>query len=162
MGKFAYIAPQIEFSVFDHPEDKPSIEVFFVGCKKRCQGCHNVYLWEVTPYNSIRMYPGQLLQKLLNISHSFPWVKSLILLGGEPLLYREFLEEFLPEASKYFEIVLYTGYEEEEIDWTWKGWDYITWVKVGAYHKTKPSKGKLASFNQKFIKLKGDSHENKG
>lgn len=154
---YAFIAPQIEFSLKDHPERRPSLEIYFVGCKKRCPGCHNKELWEVTPYNSIKVIPEELLNKIKKIKRGFDWINDIIFLGGEPLDYIDFLDIIAKPLKKDLKlnIGIYTGYNENEIDWKREVFNFVDWIKVGEFDMTKRDPNYyLASTNQKFIILK--------
>lgn len=150
------IAPQILFSCQSHPLDKPSFEIYVARCQKRCKGCHNPELWEFDEEKHILITPHQLLFKIQDLAKSFQFIKDVIILGGEPLLYKDPLTIFFKLIKTYIpdmRIGLYTGFEEDEIDWSWEIFQFLDWIKVGAYREDllNPKNSKLASLNQTFL-----------
>lgn len=149
------IAPQILFSCQSHPLDKPSFEIYVAGCNKRCEGCHNPELWTFDERKHIKVTPHQLLFKIQDLSNFYYFIKDIIILGGEPLLYKEALTTFFKLVKTHLPNIslgVYSGFEEEEINWEWEIFQYINWIKIGEYKESlKSTNSKLASLNQTFI-----------
>lgn len=124
-----------------------SADLFFIGCKRLCPGCHNSELQEFVPPNTSIAH---VIETLKNNK-----VRILTLMGGEPLdvdievmlfLLQE-LKTHLPDLR----VNLYTGYELDEIDSRLLG--FFGSIKTGMFDRTQlntpPSF--LASKNQKYF-----------
>lgn len=115
----ARIIPEVYFSFNDHPFRKPSFALYFCGCYHKCKGCHSQ---ELQDFNNplCQSICSNDLFKIIDYyyKHYKKYIKGLVLLGGDPVVYTEFLKEFLQLVKKYclVEVVLYTGYLFEEID----------------------------------------------
>jgi len=49
---------------------------------------------------------------------------------------------------------IYTGFTENEIDWSWGIFQFVDWLKIGEYkEELKSTNSKLASSNQTFLFL---------
>lgn len=131
-------------------EDGPGIRVtiFFQGCNVRCKGCHNS---EIQDIQNGKEYEVKKLCKEI-LSYNLP-VKKITVSGGEPLMQREALEEFIEEMhKKNFEIALYTSYDFEEIPKNIL--KKLKYLKVGKYINELRIQGKFyGSSNQKFYSL---------
>ena len=80
--------------------------IWFKGCSLHCKDCINPELWSFAPD---RLYS---IDELLNIIHS----KELTLLGGEPLDQEDILALIKRCKEENIGIVLFTGYEEPELN----------------------------------------------
>ena len=140
----AFIA-KINTSFIDVP-DKIASAIYFSGCSIRCPGCHNKELWErksgtLTDINEV----------LQNIEKN-KLADSVVFLGGEPTDQVDFLIALCQKINKYK--ALYTGREFENLPPSLiKELDMIV---CGPYIKDLPSKGFLASSNQRFFLKKGN------
>ncbi len=128
--------------------DGPGVRtvLYVQGCKKRCEDCHNPTTWDLNKGKVcwVDEIVEELTQNCLN--------KKLTISGGEPLLqYPAVLE--LVKKLENFNIVLYTGFELEDIPK--EILNYIDYIKVGKYIKEKRTTTTpyIGSTNQKFVKL---------
>ncbi|ACV38993.1 4Fe-4S single cluster domain-containing protein [Leptotrichia buccalis] len=132
-------------------EDGPGIRltVFFQGCNVKCKGCHNS---EIQDIRTGREYE---VKKLCDeiMSYNLP-VKKITISGGEPLMQKEALEEFINEMhEKDFEIALYTSYDFKDVSRNIL--KKLKYLKVGKYMHELRIQGKFfGSSNQKFYSLK--------
>ena len=113
------LIPVVHFSFLDHPFRKPSFVVYFCGCPHRCKGCHSPDLQD-PDYELCQDFSAEKLASLIVNYHErvSGSVKSLVLLGGDPVIYSEELEkalELLKESIPSLEVVLYTGFLFEEV-----------------------------------------------
>ncbi|MCY3412087.1 MAG: radical SAM protein [Candidatus Heimdallarchaeota archaeon] len=84
--------------------------IWLQGCSIRCKGCWNTQFWS-TDGGSI-MNPEELASLVANKS-----VTGVTILGGEPLDQKEPLLNFVTLVkSMNYDIMLYSGYEEDEIE----------------------------------------------
>lgn len=137
--------------------DGPGIRtvLFVQGCMRKCEDCHNPSTWDVDKgiYYNVDEIIKELNNNCLN--------KKLTISGGEPILqYPAILE--LVRKLKGFDIVLYTGFELEDIPK--EILNYIDYIKVGKYIKEKRTTIALyiGSTNQEFINLKNKNNNEKG
>jgi len=137
--------------------DGPGIRtvLFVQGCKRRCEDCHNPSTWDVDKgiYYNVDEIIKELNKNCLN--------KKLSISGGEPILqYPAILE--LVRKLKDFDIVLYTGFEFEDIPK--EILNYIDYIKVGKFIKEKRTTitPYIGSTNQEFINLKNKNNNEKG
>lgn len=150
----AFIVPIIEFSTKDHPKDEPSFLIYFCGCSKGCKNCHNESLRKVDESLCVEVSVEDVVGKLLSYRKVVPFVKSVVLTGGEPLDYYAFTYDLCCTLKKLnFEVGIYTGYEEDYVRSTKPLiLEVVDWIKVGPYvEELKTKEGKLASSNQKFL-----------
>ncbi|KKM05970.1 hypothetical protein LCGC14_1748740 [marine sediment metagenome] len=123
--------------------------LYIQGCKRRCEECHNPSTWDIEGgiELDVEEIVKELNEKCIN--------KKITISGGEPLL--QFLAVLkLVKKLKDFNIVLYTGFDIEEIPE--EILKYIKYIKVGKYIKEKRTTilPFIGSKNQKFIKLRGE------
>ncbi len=84
--------------------------IWFQGCSTHCKGCWNTAMWSFKPVNLIER--EDLLKLLLDTKN-----KNVTILGGEPLDQSDNLLWILNKLKKEsFHIMLYTGYEVDEIE----------------------------------------------
>ncbi|MFX1529464.1 MAG: 4Fe-4S single cluster domain-containing protein [Promethearchaeota archaeon] len=128
--------------------DGPGIRtvLFVQGCNRRCEDCHNPSTWD---FEKGREYEiddiiEDLRKNCLN--------KKLTISGGEPLLQYTAILELVKKLDD-FNIVLYTGYEYNEVPK--EILQYIDYIKVGNYIKELRTTitPYMGSKNQKFINL---------
>jgi anaerobic ribonucleoside-triphosphate reductase activating protein len=130
--------------------DGPGIRtiLFVQGCQQRCEGCHNPSTWDLDKGTlmDVKDIVTELKEKCIN--------KKLTISGGEPLLQYPAILELVKEL-KIFDIVLYTGYELDQVPE--EIFKYINYLKVGNYDKEKRTTitPYVGSKNQKFIKIRG-------
>ena len=134
--------------------DGPGIRtvLFLQGCLRRCDECHNPSTWDTDKgvVHDVEDIIDQLNTKCLN--------KKVTISGGEPLLqYSAVLE--LVKKLKNFDIVLYTGFEFDDVPE--EILEYIDYIKVGKFINEKRTTitPYIGSSNQKFINLKGEINE---
>ena len=132
-------------------EDGPGIRltIFFQGCNVKCKGCHNEKVQDIRFGKEYEV--KELCEEIL--SYNLP-VKKITISGGEPLMQREVLEEFIDEMyRKNFEIALYTSYDFKDISKNIL--KKLKYLKVGKYMHELRIQGKFyGSSNQKFYSLK--------
>jgi anaerobic ribonucleoside-triphosphate reductase activating protein len=150
----ARIVPYFNFSFLDHPLREPSVVVYFCGCPHKCKGCHSPELQDASSPMCETISAEEFIGIFDILIENFKrFIKGLILLGGEPLLYSDFLSEVLPEIKqKYFDlsIVLYTGYQFNEIPQNIK--QHIDFVVDGPFVEELKTNSFPASSNQKVYK----------
>ena len=130
--------------------DGPGIRtvLFVQGCHQRCEGCHNPSTWDMNAGMTIPVgeLADELRSKCLN--------RKLTISGGEPLLQVPAVLE-LVSALDDFNIVLYTGFELEDVPKELA--DHLDYIKVGYFDKEKccTTIDYVGSVNQRFLDLKG-------
>lgn len=132
-------------------EDGPGIRttIFFHGCSRKCEGCHNKSLldgtaeWEEKSIREIFLE----LEEVKNPN------KRVTISGGEPLEQKEGLTELINYLNqKGYDIALYTSYNLDEIPQSIT--KKINYIKVGHFISSLKVEGKYyGSSNQKFIHL---------
>lgn len=132
-------------------EDGPGIRttIFFQGCNVKCKGCHNEKIQNIECGKEYEV--KKLCEEILE--YNLP-VKKITISGGEPLMQKAALEEFIREMyEKDFEIALYTSYNLEDIPNNII--KKLKYLKVGKYIENLKLQGKFyGSSNQKFYSLK--------
>lgn len=132
-------------------EDGPGIRttVFFQGCNVKCKGCHNEKIQDIQYGKEYEV--KKLCEEILK--YDLP-IKKITISGGEPLMQKEALEEFVREMYENdFEIALYTSYNLEDVPNSII--KKLKYLKVGKYIENLKLQGKFyGSSNQKFYSLK--------
>ena len=84
--------------------------IWVQGCALRCPGCWNEEMW---PFEERNLYTTDaLLSEILSVED----LEGITLLGGEPLHQAPALLELVTRVrSSGLSVILYTGFEEEEI-----------------------------------------------
>lgn len=134
--------------------DGPGIRtvLFVQGCDHKCIGCHNESTWDITKGRSVSI--NSLVNELReNVNN-----KKLTISGGEPLLQYSAVLELLKKL-KDFNVVLYTGFEFENIPS--EILHYLDYVKVGKYmiNKRCTTVPYVGSSNQRFIYVGRGNYE---
>ncbi len=128
--------------------DGPGIRtvLFVQGCKQRCNSCHNPSTWDLNAGESVSV--ADLADEIRTKSPN----KNLTISGGEPLLQVPAVLELIKLLND-FNIVMYTGYELEEVPD--EILPYIDYLKVGKYDKEKhcTTIAYIGSENQQFINI---------
>lgn len=84
------------------------------GCKKRCDGCCNPHMQEITIKN---IYKLDHIQKMILEAKSNFDIEGITLLGGEPMLQAKALYELSKWChSNSLSVVTFTGYTLEELE----------------------------------------------
>lgn len=84
--------------------------IWVQGCALHCPGCWNKEMW---PFEERDLYTPD---ELLEIIHSFDGIEGITILGGEPLHQSAALFELVTKIRiSGLSVMLYTGYEKEEI-----------------------------------------------
>jgi len=137
------------YDFINNPTDEtPSITIWFSGCTFNCPGCHNYRLQNRNEDQQISV--NRLLSQVIEYAQN---VKSIVLLGGEPLqqpniiLFLTKLREILGHGYK---IWLYTGYEFADIPIPIL--NLVDIVKCGKFDNTKLTGGFPSSSNQQLWK----------
>lgn len=159
----ARIVPEVHFSFNDHPFRKPSFVLYFCGCPHKCKGCHSPELQNkysdlcktvnVTELEKVLKYYFDKYKNKIN---------SIVLLGGDPAIYTDFLIKVLSELKKEIknlEIVLYTGYLFEELKKELK--DLVNIVVDGKYREDLRTGKFPASSNQRVFVKEGSEWKDK-
>lgn len=110
--------------------DGPGIRmvIFFQGCSRRCNGCHNPETWDRTRGESWS------IDKLMDYIIKYAKTKRVTLSGGEPLeqiIATERLISLLRNMN--YDIALYTGYHIEEVSPNILR--EVNYIKTGCYIK---------------------------
>ncbi len=71
----------------------PQLFIRFAGCNLNCSYC------DTSTDNFSKYSPKELLDTIKPIIYNHPYIHSVSLTGGEPLLHADFLKEFLPLLS---------------------------------------------------------------
>ncbi len=135
--------------------DGPGVRtvLFVQGCNRGCDDCHNPSTWDIESGTKVNVADlvKELNEKCIN--------NKLTISGGEPLLqYPAILQ--LVKSLTNFNIVLYTGFEFEDVPL--EILKYIDYIKVGSFIKEKKTTTTpyIGSKNQKFVSLKGKDKKN--
>lgn len=130
-----FINLPLSFSFQDFPErDEWAILVYFQGCNRNCEGCHN------TPLRSeeegINITPNKLHNLLQSNIYKFK-TKNIVLTGGDPLMSRQLedLRTFLQDYGSQYNICIYTGATKEEIIRKLGDINTVKYYKGGSYIK---------------------------
>jgi len=119
---------------------------------QKCEGCHNPSTWDLDKGIEIEIdeIVSQLKKNCLN--------KKVTISGGEPLLQYSAILELVKKLKK-FDIVLYTGFELDDVPK--EILKFIDYIKVGKYLKEKRTTitPYIGSTNQEFINLKVEINE---
>ncbi len=87
------------------------------GCSKRCKGCANPELWDVS--NS-KVYEVEDIVKIIGNIYKEIRFEGITISGGDPLEQREELLLLIELLQSFTEdIAVYTGYTWDEIIMTW-------------------------------------------
>jgi len=150
---YARIVPEVHFSFNDHPFRKPSLVIYFCGCPRRCKGCHSPELQDRNSDLCITVSEEEFVNVLQYYLDKYKnKINSLVLLGGEPLLYTDFLIDtlkILRRNNGNLEVILYTGYIFEEIPEKIK--ELINFVIDGEYKENLKTNKFPASYNQRVF-----------
>ncbi|MCP6719389.1 MAG: 4Fe-4S cluster-binding domain-containing protein [Patescibacteria group bacterium] len=123
--------------------------LFVQGCVRRCEECHNPSTWNIEGGIELEVEEivRELNEKCIN--------KKITISGGEPLLQFPAVLKLVKNLED-FNVVLYTGFELEDIPK--EILKHINYVKVGRYIKKKRTTilPFIGSKNQKFIKIGGE------
>lgn len=137
---------RIDFSFVDSIDGSPSAVIYFQGCHFKCFNCHNP---ELQDFNvAVEQFtPNELIQQL-EINKDF--YNTVVLLGGEPLQQNiNDIEKLLKLLhDKGFKVVLYTGYNFEDIQ-HYSFLKYVNILKCGRYIEKLKTNNFPASTNQK-------------
>lgn len=150
-----YVKLPFELSFQDYPEpDAWAIVVYFQGCDRHCDGCHNYDLQKIsegTYFSSTEL--EYLIQK-----YSILWrTKNIVFTGGDPLLYLQLpsLSTFLNYFGSKYNICIYTGADRDEIlnkmgNGKLKSRNYVKYYKGGRYIKQLRIEGKHGKTDNHF------------
>lgn len=140
-------------------------EIYVSGCRRGCIGCHNPQLQSFEYGKEYENTLSDIERDLVEFDFDYVW-----LLGGDFLdqdssecnLFMTYLHNIREENRRDFKIVLFTGFDEEELRLDQEVFDHIDYLKVGRFMDysesyVEPLLGiKLASLNQKVINLKDE------
>ncbi len=123
--------------------------VFFQGCDIHCPFCQNQSTWDIRKGKEIS------IDDLLKIISEKSINKKVTITGGEPLLQKEALMEFVRLLDENgFDVALYTGHQKEDVpDEIIK---HLTYLKYGQFLEEEKTtiKPYVGSENQVFEKLR--------
>jgi len=136
--------------------DGPGIRtvLYLQGCEQRCDGCHNSSTWNIDDGKIIPI--NVLVEEIINKSMT----NKITISGGEPLLQTPAVLGLIKKLKlNNFNIVLYTGYELEEVNNELL--PHLDYIKVGRYEKDKrcTTLDYIGSTNQRFIDLRRKNYE---
>lgn len=145
------IAKFDRYDMVNNPGDETaSLTIWFAGCNFGCKKCYNRQLWSK---ENGRKYHAEPVAHLVRATCNKLNLKSVVLLGGEPLQQNK--EELLLLCRLLHEcglkIWLYTGYEFDEVDKDIL--QYIYTIKCGRYVDKLKQDGFPASSNQNVYRL---------
>lgn len=90
------------------------VVVWTAGCKKGCSKCENPELWDSSPGQEVET--GKLAERLVEMSNVYG-AHEITITGGDPLEQpMDLLEVLRLIRSSYDDVLLYTGYEWQEIE----------------------------------------------
>ena len=150
------IAKFDRYDMINNPGDTTAaFTIWFSGCSLKCKDCHNKALWN-KKYGK-RFSGAEVVAKIVKATCNRLSIKSVVLLGGEPLQQdkQELLSlcQLLSEAG--LKIWLYTGYEFDDVDKDIL--EFIYTIKCGRYVDELRQDGFPASSNQKVYRsIAGD------
>lgn len=130
--------------------DTASFTIWFSGCSMKCKKCHNRLLWDK---NAGTKYKVDSVISIVRATCNRLNVKSVVLLGGEPLQQdrQELLSMCRSLKEAGLDIWLYTGYEFDEIDKELL--QYLYTVKTGRYIAKLRQESFPASTNQRVHRI---------
>lgn len=137
-------------SEYESLVDGPGLRtvVFFQGCLRHCEKCHNQSTWSLTQGKrySVRQLDEIIKTKVKN--------KKITLSGGEPLLQQKAIVSLLNELSD-FDICLYTGGCLDDVPEDIK--QRVHYLKIGAFDEKRKTSTTpyVGSTNQSLINLRG-------
>ena len=109
--------------------------IWVQGCKFHCKGCFNP---KTHPYTKKRLIDINELAELINNDTT---IEGITLSGGEPLDYPQQLESLFRKVSSVLTIILYSGFNIEEINQSIHLKQILKMVDlaiVGRYDEKKP------------------------
>jgi len=137
-----------------------ALELYCTGCFFHCKNCHNRELWTYDPAYlvSVSEFVDSVLSYLTN-----PLIVELQIMGGEPL-FSDYRILFLTDALRLIKektekpIVLFTGYDLDDLDLDSDLFLFVDFLKTGKYIENFPEVRVnetfvLASSNQHIYKL---------
>ena len=134
--------------------DGPGIRtvLFVQGCKRKCEDCHNPSTWDLDKGVDYEV------EDIVNQLNIYCLNKKVTISGGEPFLQYPAVLELVKRLNNY-DIVLYTGFELEDIPK--EILKYIDYIKVGKYIKEKRTTVTpyIGSKNQHFLNLRRENNE---
>jgi len=128
--------------------------IYFQGCKKRCNGCFSVDSWDMNVKNYVKI--ESLVEKILRAG-----VDGVTISGGEPFLQYEGLLKLVKELKKNnLNIIVYSGYELEELEKFEEIFNYIDVLIAGEYKRELDFNTPLiGSINQKVVFFSDEGKE---
>ena len=87
--------------------------IFFSGCEHRCKGCHSPQTWD---FNYGKEVTDELIEEIRNEIVKRPFVKTIVLSGGDPFYSATEVLKFLDKLNL-----------PDYIIWAYTGWqiDYL-------------------------------------
>lgn len=149
------IAKFDRYDMVNNPGDETaSVTIWFTGCSFHCKKCYNRQLWSK---DNGKKYHAESVAHLVRATCNKLNLKSVVLLGGEPL--QQDKEELLLLCRLLHEhglkIWIYTGYEFNEVDKDILQYAYT--IKCGRYVDKLKQDGFPASSNQNVYRsIAGD------
>ena len=123
--------------------------VFFQGCNRGCEGCHNP---ELQPFDGGAIVDTDAITKKLWANRDY--YEAVVFVGGEPLAQPEPLKKLLQFVQgTNMEAWLYTGYYQDEIPEDI--FELADVIVAGPYLKKYKTDGFPASANQVIIDNRG-------
>lgn len=158
------LVDEIDNSIIESVADGPGVRVviFLQGCNHRCKGCHNADTWNI---KKGKIYSTDEVASVLVNKASLKYISGITISGGDPFFQKESLFDLvkkIKEENSAIEILVYTGYELEDIGLDNPILKYIDSLMTGKFEQENqfPKKPFRGSRNQKLINLKCDDYGN--
>ena len=131
--------------------DGPGIRtvLFMQGCDLHCKGCQNRSTWDIEKGKKVD------IDELVNELNKKVFNKKITISGGEPLMQKEALIEFVTKLNDLgFDIALYTGHQKEYVPSILL--DKVKYLKTGNFIQELKTTVKpfVGSENQVFEEVK--------
>lgn len=155
------LVDEIDNSVIESVADGPGVRIviFLQGCNHKCKGCHNADTWNIEKGKAFST--DEVALNLVSKSSS-KYVSGITISGGDPFFQEDVLFELvkkIKEENPTIHILVYTGYELEDIGLDNPILKYIDALMTGKFEKENqyPKKPFRGSRNQKLINLESDN-----
>ena len=103
------IADIVENAVSEGPGVR--FVIWLQGCPIRCEGCWNSHMWDFSPKHLVMV--DKLAKYIISKKDK---LEGITLVGGEPLAQAAAVRKLMDAVKEHgLTVVLYTGYNEEEI-----------------------------------------------
>ena len=145
-----YRVASIMYPSLNSSLDGISADMFFYGCSRKCEGCHNKELQEFVE-------PTVTLSSIISTIKKTDKAKVINLMGGEPIEQDNLIELTKALKDNGKKVCMFTSSEFEQVP---QGLlEELDYLKTGEYQENNKTKfgSFLASKNQKMWKKEGGS-----